>query len=68
VVTFPSRGILFLQSFAGVIGTEVAVLRETPKRYVIQALGRTRLAGRRREILEGEVAWVPKSAVRLEVS
>lgn len=42
----------------------VLVIGETPKRYRIKAVMRTKLAGRSRWIYVGETALVPKHAVR----
>ena len=55
---------LGLTGWGGVTWTRVRVIGETPKRYRIQALQRTKLGGRCRWINEGETALVPKRALR----
>lgn len=57
------RGTLVIDGFAGRFEQTVALIGETPKRYRIQAITRTQLAGRRRWIDPGETALVPKSAI-----
>ena len=57
-------GELCLQSWAGFRKTRVEIVGETPKRYRIRALKPTQLAGRYRSILPGQMALVPKRAVR----
>jgi hypothetical protein len=44
--------------------TKVEVVGETPKRYRIRALTKTRLAGRMRYLEPGATVLVPKHAVR----
>ncbi|MDQ6900234.1 MAG: hypothetical protein M3072_12125 [Candidatus Dormibacteraeota bacterium] len=51
--------------WAGRSSQEVLVVEETAKRYRIQAITRTRLAGRRRWLDPGQTALVPKHAVTL---
>ena len=60
----PCFGTLFTQSWAGTLKQKVKIVAETPKRYRIEAIKRTRLAGDRRFIEEGETALVPKYAVK----
>lgn len=60
------KGFLFLTSFATGLSKElVEVVKETPKRYKIRAINRTRLAGLYRYLKPGETAYVPKHAVKL---
>ena len=42
------------------------VIGETPKKYRIRAVMRTRMPGRCRWLYTGETALVPKSAVRFD--
>lgn len=65
LVSVPCFGTLYTSSWAGTLKQRVRVVGETPKRYRIEALKRTRLGGRRRLIEEGETALVPKFAVKL---
>lgn len=58
------RGWLVLDGWQGLIRREVQVIGETPKRYRIRALTRTRLAGRGRWLNPGQTVLVPKAAVR----
>ena len=60
----PWRGWLQLDGWEGRTQQEVEVIGETPKRYRIRALTRTRLAGYCRWVQPGSVALVPKAAVR----
>jgi len=48
----------------GVDRQRVEVVGETPRRYRIRALERTRLAGQERWLDPGRTALVPKRAVR----
>jgi hypothetical protein len=59
-------GLLILQGWAGRRETRVEIVGETPTRYRIRAITRTRRAGRSRWLEPGAVALVPKSAVRRE--
>lgn len=56
-------GWLNVETWAGRYHTIVELIGETPKRYRIRALQRTRLAGRDRWLDAGGTALVPKSAV-----
>jgi hypothetical protein len=58
-----SFGFILLQGYAGLTKRRVQIVGETPKRYRIRALERTRLAGRHRYIESGAEALVPKHAV-----
>lgn len=60
------RGILLLDGWEGRTETPVEVIGETPKKYRIRAIQRTKLGGRYRWIDVGDTALVPKYAVRLE--
>jgi hypothetical protein len=63
-LTTPSReGFIQLDSYAGRTESRVLVIGETPKRYRIQAITRTKLAGRGRYLSSGETTLVPKRAV-----
>ena len=57
-------GDLMLDGWAGVRARQVEIVGETPQRYRIRAIERTKLAGRQRWINPGETALVPKYAVR----
>ena len=59
-------GFVYTNSYAGRRENRVEIIRETPKRYEIRAITRTKLAGRDRWLENGEVAMVPKWAVTLE--
>lgn len=61
-------GYLGLSGWAGDRWRKVEVIGETPKRYRIRAIEKTKLAGRNRWIHPGETALVPKYAVRLTSS
>ena len=58
-------GYLCLDSWAGRTETLVEIVAETPKRYRIRALSKTKLAGRYRWLEEGQITLVPKYAVRI---
>jgi hypothetical protein len=60
----PAR--LILQGWHGVTSTPVLVVGETPKRYRIRAIERTRLAGRGRWLETGEEELVPRGALRFD--
>jgi hypothetical protein len=55
---------LLMDGWEGRTEQAVLVVGETPKRYRIKAVARTKLAGRCRWISAGETALVPKYAVR----
>lgn len=60
-------GYLCLNGYSGHSETEVEVIGETPKRYRIKAITRTRLAGENRWLNIGEIELVPKYAmIRIE--
>lgn len=59
-------GYLGLDGWAGRREHKVEVIGETPKRYRIRAIERTKLAGRCRWLYAGETALVPKYAIRFE--
>ena len=59
-------GFVCTNSYAGRRENRVEIIRETPKRYQIRAITKTKLAGRDRRLENGEVAMVPKWAVVLE--
>jgi hypothetical protein len=58
-------GYLGLDGWAGRRERKVEVVGETPKRYRIRAIEKTKLAGRNRWLDVGKTALVPKYAVRL---
>ena len=64
--TLTRRGWLVLGGWDGVSFREVSIIGETPKRWRIQALERTKLAGRDRWLEAGETTLVPRRAVRFE--
>lgn len=55
--------ILCIDGWAGRTETPVLIIGETPKRYRIRAIERTKLAGAR-WLYRGETALVPKSAIK----
>jgi hypothetical protein len=59
----PRTGYLHLNGWAGHRTHQVEVIGETPKRYRIRAITKTKLAGRCRWLQEGEMALVPKHAI-----
>lgn len=64
--TFPRPGVLVMWSWGGETRQPVEVVGETPKRYRIRALHRTKIGGRNRWLERGDKALVPKGAVRFE--
>lgn len=58
---------LCCNSWAGYSEHPVELVGETPKRYRIRAINRTKLGGRCRWLARGEIALVPKRAVRVEL-
>ena len=60
----PEPGWLCLDGFAGRSETEVQVVGVTATRYRIKAVVRTRLPGRQRWLEQGQVALVPRAAIR----
>lgn len=59
-------GYLGLSGWAGDRWRKVEVVGETPKKYRIRAIEKTKLAGRSRWLEAGQTALVPKYAVRIE--
>jgi hypothetical protein len=59
------NALLWLDGWAGRSSVPVIVIGETPKRYRIKTLRRTRLGGRNRWLTAGATALVPKRAVTL---
>ena len=57
------EGFIQLDGWAGRSESRVLVIGETAKRYRIQAITRTKLAGRYRYIDAGQTTLVPKHAV-----
>jgi hypothetical protein len=57
------QGYIVTQSYAGRSEQAVLVIGETPKRYRIKAVMRTRMPGRYRWLEAGETALVPKRAL-----
>lgn len=60
----PVYALLVLSGWHGSSATKVICVGSTPKRFRIQAITRTRLAGRGRWLEPGQRAFVPASAVR----
>jgi len=58
--------VLVTNSYAGRVETPVKVVCETPKKVRIRAVTETKIGGRNRWLAPGEVALVPKSAVKIE--
>lgn len=56
-------GWLHLDGWSGHIKQPVIVVGETPKRFRIEAVGQTRLAGRGKWMAKGERALVPRFSV-----
>lgn len=66
-MTFDAKkGLLCLDGWMGYTETAVIVIGETPKRYRIRAVTNTKLAGRARWLRPGEVALVPKYAIKFK--
>lgn len=63
-MTQEQRAVICLSGWQGRTETPVLVVGETPKRYRIKAVERTKLAGRDRWIEKDDTALVPKHAVR----
>lgn len=59
-------GYLCLNSWTGRTETLVRVRGETPKRYRIEAITRTKLAGRDRWLEPNASTLVPKHAIRFQ--
>jgi hypothetical protein len=59
----PRQAYIQLDGWGGRTESRVLVIGETPKRYRIQAIARTKLAGRDRYLNAGETTLVPKHAV-----
>lgn len=57
------EGYIQLDGWGGRTESHVLVIGETPKHYRIQAIARTKLAGRDRYLDAGATALVPKRAV-----
>lgn len=55
---------LLTDSYAGRSEQAIAVIGETPRRYRIRTVMRTRMPGRCRWLAAGETTLVPKTAVR----
>jgi len=58
------RALLRLRGWHGISETPVLIVGETPKRYRIEAIERTKLAGRNRWLEPGERALVPRAALQ----
>src|SRR5262245_1220715 len=61
----PRGGILFMNSYAGKVGTPVEILSETKSKYEIRAITETKLGGHNHWLNPGQLAWVPKTAISL---
>lgn len=55
---------LRLNSYGGYTETNVRVIGERPKTFIIEAIVRTKLAGRDRWLDPGKRTYVPKTAIR----
>lgn len=64
VVSFPCNGQIALNGWSGIYFQDVRIIGETPKKYKIKALSKTKLAGRGRYLERGETTLVPKYAVK----
>lgn len=60
------KGVLMLNTWAGVRRYPVEILSETPKKYRVRLKERTPLAGRNRWGRVGQVVTVPRYAVKVE--
>lgn len=58
--------LLILHGWGGRLDQKVEIVGETPRRYRIRAITRTRLAGKYRYIEPGQTALVPRGAVWLQ--
>ena len=56
--------VLVVDTYAGRLEQQVEIVGETATRFRIRAINRTRLAGRGRTLEVGQIALVPKTAVR----
>ena len=61
----PVQGFLCIDGWAGRTEQAVIVIRETPKRYEIEAVNFTRLGGRNSWLVPGDRCMVPKRSVRI---
>jgi hypothetical protein len=59
-------GLIHLDGWSGRTTERVRIVGETPQRYRVEAITRTRLAGRCRWLAPGDRALVPKRAVSIE--
>lgn len=64
----PIYSYLITHGWHGSTATLVVAVAETPKKFRIRAITRTRLAGRNRWLEPGQTALVPKSSVLREWS
>lgn len=62
--TAPVYSYLIVSSWGGVTSTKVITMGETPKRFRIKAITRTKLSGRDRWLEPGDETLVPKTAIR----
>lgn len=60
----PVYSLLTTKDYGGTHVTRVVTVGETPKRFRIRAIIRTKLAGRNHWLEPGQEALVPKTAVR----
>lgn len=63
-MSFPAKGILIINGWAGRREIPVLIVGETPKRYRIQAIQPIKLVGR--YIESGETNLVPQNAIDFE--
>jgi hypothetical protein len=59
----PRRATITLNGWQGLTTQEVEVVGQTPQRYRIRAITRTRLAGRLRYLEAGHTVLVPRKVV-----
>jgi len=57
---------LNLNSWGGLSSYRIEVIGETPKRFRIQAITKTKVAGRQRWLKPGDTTLVPKHAITTE--
>lgn len=62
--TIRRPGVLRLSGYGGYCEIPIVVVGYTPRKVRIEAIKRTRLAGRLRWLEAGETALVPRTAVR----
>ena len=61
-----TSGFLLMDRWGGRTETLIEIIGETPKRYRIKAITRTKVGGRYRWLEPGETRLVPKTAVKVK--